>query len=204
MPTRRNGPVSSNVGPQNMHTLFAPVLTPEISIQVTKLEAAERQLDESILLHFERRDAVSIHTLASAAYQVISDICKHKGIKREIEDSQILDEMGIKGELLASIRRPQNFFKHADNDPTGKVQLKPLLTMCFIMASVQYLLQLRSRQSPECDVFRTWFFLRFPSYTPSQISAIANARSVPIDPSDYQFFRQTIERRRSDRGGAAA
>jgi len=35
---------------------------------ITKLEAARRHLDQAIRLFFEERDALSIHTLVSAAH----------------------------------------------------------------------------------------------------------------------------------------
>lgn len=73
---------------------------PSDFVVVSKLEAAERQLDAAIRLFFAREDAVSVHTLAAAAYQVIIDICKQRGIERELEDSKILDELGIKREFL--------------------------------------------------------------------------------------------------------
>ena len=167
-------------------------MTPQDFLVISKLEAAERQLDQAIQMFFARSDAVSIHTLATASYQIITDICKRKGIKREIEDSQILEELGIKKELIASIRKPQNFFKHADNDHDGTVELNPMLTVVFIMSAVQYLLSLRSRPTAECEVFRTWFFLRLPSHRPPEVQAIIDRTQVTIDPEDYGFFLEAI------------
>ena len=45
-------------------------------IRVSKLDAARRQLDCAIELWFAGKDEVSIHTLAAAAHQIISDINK--------------------------------------------------------------------------------------------------------------------------------
>lgn len=163
---------------------------------ISKLEAAERQLDQAIRLFFARADAVSIHTLATSAYQIITDICKHKGIKREIEDSEVLEEFGIKRELLNSIRQPQNFFKHADKDHEHTVNLNPMLTVVFMMSAVQYLLSLRPRPTAECDVFRTWFFLRLPSHRPAEIQTIVDRLPLTIDPDDYAFFGEAIATRR--------
>jgi hypothetical protein len=46
---------------------------------VTKLEAAQRQLDTAIELWFRDGDAVSIHTLVGAAYQILYDPNKKRG-----------------------------------------------------------------------------------------------------------------------------
>jgi hypothetical protein len=164
---------------------------------VSKLEAAERQLDMAIRLFFKREDAVSVHTLAAAAYQIITDICKQKGIERELEDSEILDEFGVKRELLAQIRRPQNFFKHADNDIDGQVKLKPMQTALFIMSSAQYLLRLRAVQSPECEVYRIWFILLFPESIPLEARKKAGFADFKIRANDYEFFSEEIARLRS-------
>jgi hypothetical protein len=172
---------------------------------VSKLEAAERQLDQAILLFFSRKDQVSIHTLATSAYQIISDICKKKGIEREIEDSAVLEKLGIKHELIDAIRKPQNFFKHADKDADQSVRLNPMLTACFMMSAVQYLLKLRTNQTAECEVFRFWFFLRKPEDAPQEVKALLGATPSTIDPDDYEFFSEAIELNRGRRveGGAA-
>ena len=47
---------------------------------VTKLEAASRQLDTAIRLFFSGGDAVSIHTLAAAAFNVFADIAEHRKV----------------------------------------------------------------------------------------------------------------------------
>jgi hypothetical protein len=133
---------------------------------VSKLEAAERQLCQVIRLFFQRGDAVAIHTLAAAAYQILSDLCERKKLKREIEDSAILDELGVKQEVLAALRKPQNFFKHADRDPEGTVRFNPMLSACLILYGVHYYFALTGRQFGEGQVFRVWFFLRFPDRIP--------------------------------------
>ena len=161
-------------------------------IEVSKLEAAERQLDQAVRLFFAREDEVSIHTLAAAAYQIIADICKHRGIQREIEDSTALEEFGIKKEVIAAIRKPQNFFKHAEHDQTGTVRLNPMLSVCLIMSAVQYLLKLKAVQSSECQIFRYWFFLKLPHKVPDEIRTLLASNRNPIGPEDYGFFQDAI------------
>ncbi len=124
--------------------LFFTLLNETFHI-VSKLEAAERQLRQAVRLFFQRGDDVAIHTLAAAAYQILSDLCEHKGIEREMEDSAILDEMGVKGEVLATTRKPQTFFMHADKDPEGTVRFNPLLSACLILSDI-----CGTRNSDEC------------------------------------------------------
>lgn len=47
-----------------------------MKIKITKMHSAILQLKEAIKLFFEERDPVSIHTLSSAALQIINDHIK--------------------------------------------------------------------------------------------------------------------------------
>jgi hypothetical protein len=76
-------------------------------LEVGKIESAKRHLEVGILLFFERKDLVVVYTVAWTAYQVLSDLCKLSGFSRQIEDSQILEEMGV---TWSSIFRHQDRF----------------------------------------------------------------------------------------------
>jgi hypothetical protein len=47
-------------------------------IRIDKIEAARRQIDTAIELHFEGRDVVSTHTLVSAGGRILRDLCEQK------------------------------------------------------------------------------------------------------------------------------
>jgi hypothetical protein len=161
---------------------------------IAKLEAAERQLDQAIRLFFDRGDEVAVHTLASAAYQILSDLCAQRGIPREIEDSAILEEIGAKGQVIAAMRKPQNFFKHADRDADETVRLSPMLSVCFMLYGVNFRYALTKCQSVEGNVLRMWLCLKHPERVPEPYrSAFANA-SVVLDHSELEFFAQQIRR----------
>ena len=49
-----------------------------MGVSVTKLNAAERQLETAILLYFSDKDPVSIHTLCCAAYEVVHALNKRQ------------------------------------------------------------------------------------------------------------------------------
>ena len=48
-------------------------------IHVTKLAAAQRQLRAAIRMFFSGEDELAIHTVASAAYRVLSDLKMERG-----------------------------------------------------------------------------------------------------------------------------
>jgi hypothetical protein len=119
-------------------------------------------------------------------------LCELKGIQREIDDSTILQEMGIKGETLAAMRKPQNFFKHADKDPEGVVRFNPLLSVCLILYSVKYFYAISGKQIPEGRVFQVWFFLRFPDRMPPDAKNLFSKIQNAACTDDYTLFLDLI------------
>lgn len=48
-------------------------------MQISKIAAAQRQLDAAIRMFFQREDELAIHTVAAAAFQILRDITKRRG-----------------------------------------------------------------------------------------------------------------------------
>lgn len=59
---------------------------PAVSLHVTKLAAAKRQLQAAIRLFFLEEDELAIHTVASAAYGLLKDLKRNRG-QSEAADS---------------------------------------------------------------------------------------------------------------------
>src|ERR1700730_15650904 len=104
-------------------------------LRISKIEAARRQLDSAIELWFLDKDEVSVHTLAAAAYQLVHDLKEHKGLARELlyDSAMIKDE--YRKQWIKVIKKPMNFFKHADNDPEEALEFSPLGSIGFIMGA---------------------------------------------------------------------
>ena len=92
-----------------------------MSTTLTKLDIARRQLAVAIRLFFDDRDAISVHTLAANAWEIVDVLCK----KREVDSfSRHARENLPDGKSLRRdfINQPyRNFFKHADEDPEGTI-----------------------------------------------------------------------------------
>jgi len=160
---------------------------------VTKIEAAERQLRQAIRLFFDRADAVSVHTLASASYQILIDICKERGIAREMEDSEILVEIGVKKEVIDSMRQPQNFFKHAHKGaPEETVRFSSDLASYMMVKAAHYYHQIAGQQLEECVILLTWFYTKHPDRAPEQMQALL-AKNL-LDPNDFAFYANLIKK----------
>lgn len=168
---------------------------------ITKLEAARRQLQQAIRLFFMRGDAVAVHTLAAAAYQILSDLCEKRGITRQIEDSAILDQLGYKQEVLRAIRAPQNFFKHANVDPESAVHFNPDLSLGMLMLATDMYCALTKQTMPEGQVLRSWFFLKYPQTVPADMRDRFSSVTPMPDLDDFPFFLELMERVSVDADG---
>lgn len=84
-----------------------------LTITVTKMEAARRQLQTAIGLWAAEGEPVSIHTLAYSAHQVVHDLNrKAKGPHMLLDMPNIRKDR--QSEFISMIKRDANFFKHAD------------------------------------------------------------------------------------------
>lgn len=103
-------------------------------IIVAKLEAGKRQLRTAIRLWFDDEDPVSIHTLVSAAYEIIHSLARRRGAADLLFDSYLVKDEYRKY-WVNSVKRAAIFFKHADRDPEGILEFFPLSNEIFFMFS---------------------------------------------------------------------
>ena len=102
-------------------------------IQVSKLEAAKRQLNVAVRLMFEGGDPVAVHTLVGAASVIISDLVeKHHPDQSWDKFAQEANKITA-SEYFQVMRKPQNFLKHArdDADATLDFELKDTESVAF-------------------------------------------------------------------------
>ncbi|MDZ4064204.1 MAG: hypothetical protein U1E22_05985 [Coriobacteriia bacterium] len=96
-------------------------------MELTKLDVATSQLETAIRLYFDDDDPVSIHTLASAASDLIRDIGRplgHEGLTARDWALEII-KPEYRDEVRPLFVTSQNFFKHADRDPHAVIDFNP-------------------------------------------------------------------------------
>jgi hypothetical protein len=128
-------------------------------LHISKLDAARRQLEVAIRLYFFDDDPVSIYTLGAASYGILRDYAASKGVELQTAEQGILRRVvpGKKRELMAALRKHQNFFKHANKDPDTLIEFDP--------ESIEYLLfdgavaysQLTAETTPTMATFNLWW-----------------------------------------------
>jgi len=88
----------------------------QVRTDITKEEAARRQLETAIALFFCEADEISIHVLAKSASQILTDICKKKNIESFRDMFMARIAQAYKGYARETLNQPYNYFKHADRD----------------------------------------------------------------------------------------
>ena len=129
---------------------------PSLESQVTKLDAARRQLETAIRLLFEQADEVAIHTLAYAAFGILKGVAQHRKERRVLAAAE---ELAAKDKAFWSrFNRKGNFFKHADTDPEGNVpEIPEEENEALISLGVEMYRDLKCPITPEIEAFYLWW-----------------------------------------------
>ena len=147
---------------------------------ITKLQAAELQLNSAIMLFFENHDLLSSHTLAAASREITDDLCEKQvsqifnaeaarlgdPLKVRLsfrEEIKILIKPEHLKEAMALFRRRQNFLKHADRDPNAEmeeIQSKDLALEIFF--AIKNFALLAQRVTREMTTFLYWIGVAHP------------------------------------------
>lgn len=126
---------------------------------ITKLAAAERQLDTAIALWFSEADTVSIHTLTCSAHEIIRTTNR---LQKEHKDI-LYDSLRIKEEYRKkwadTLKQHYNFFKHAVRDPDKTITFNPRITEVFILCSIDGLELLGIKPNIIREAFNVWTYI---------------------------------------------
>ena len=134
---------------------------PEEGIIITKIDAAKRQLETAITLWFHDDDPVSIHTLASAAQEILHPLAKKAGTFEGTLDT-IYAADGHEDEWLASIRFYHNFFKHGAKDADASIKLNPEVNTYLIRTVIQVYQKFTGTTTPVMNAYIVRFIFSHP------------------------------------------
>lgn len=125
-------------------------------IEVTKLDAARRQLETAITLLFEAGDAVSVHTLAHASYGVLKDVANHRNQRRVLDTA---DELAARDpNFWKDFNYAGNFYKHADKGPNATLtDIPEEVNEALISLAVEIYRDLGCLVTPEIESFYLWW-----------------------------------------------
>lgn len=132
-----------------------------MKLYLSKLDVAKRQLETALRLFFHSGDPVSIHTLANASYEILTQLCSAQGVKGILEEGI---EKFIREEKRKEVRdkmyEAKNFFKHSRKDPHTNIEFNPELSSFFLWDACRLYRILTSEFTPTMLVFHAWFCLK--------------------------------------------
>jgi hypothetical protein len=132
-------------------------------ITLSKLDVAKRQLEHSIKLFFRSGDPIVIHSLSSAAYQVLRDLAKKQKIKSVIYDELMSVVKPERKEMIARIlSEAKNYFKHADTDSEEPHKFYYKNTEVIIWDACVIYKRLTNEDVPIFTLFIMWFYMDKP------------------------------------------
>lgn len=166
---------------------------------ITKLDAAEAQLNTAIRLFFENRDHLSSYALTVASREITDDLVEKKSSELfNSEQARLGDPTKVRLSLREELRKNsmrfsrkwQNFLKHANQDPEREMnELPPQeLALNIMFACWNYRL-LQNRITSEMTKFAIWFYSAHPEYTKLSSDPLSAAieqcrQACPDDPYD--------------------
>jgi len=129
--------------------------------QVSKLDAARRQLDCAIALYFGEGDSVSIHTLVAAAYEVLRDLSARDKALRPMLKERSLDFVRAEHHkaVLRKLSEAENFFKHANRDPDKTLEFSASQTESLLLDACDQHTHLTGTTTPAMQAMRLWYIL---------------------------------------------
>jgi hypothetical protein len=126
-------------------------------LTLTKIDAAEAQLKTAVRLYFENSHLAPIFTLANAVREVVGTIGEH--LEVETVQQEIAKARGLTvAELVSPLSKKAAFFKHADRDPTHKVDLEDDNVEVALFFACHDFGRIAKGMPIEAQVFEAWVY----------------------------------------------
>lgn len=132
-------------------------------INVSKIDAAKRQLEFAINAFFHKGDFVVIHTLVSAAKTILKDLGKKQGIISSTDEMMKLVKKDKQKFVIDKLHEAQNFFKHAEMDSDKLLKFNPVLSEYYIWESIELYVNLTQEVTSLMKAFRAFFYVKNPN-----------------------------------------
>ncbi|WP_298111473.1 hypothetical protein [Bradyrhizobium sp.] len=148
-------------------------------MELNKLDAAGRQLDAAIRMFFGEEDPVAVHTVTSAAFTVVRNLCEKRGNIDSFRRFSRWIKPGSEGKFWSAVNGQANFLKHADRDADDLFDFNEGATELLILMAAKWFIDLGNDSSPEIRAFGAWFVLMHPDMV--QPAVIEEFRKASAD-----------------------
>lgn len=126
-------------------------------IQISKIDAALRQLKQGINLLFSDGDPVVTHTLIGAASSLMSDLINHQAPDKSWDKEAADANQLLPADYFRIMRQAQNFFKHASTDPKAILDFDLSDTESLAFSTVMNASEVVKRLPLEAQIFQLWY-----------------------------------------------
>jgi len=174
-------------------------------LRLTKLDAARAQLDAAIELFFTSDNPVAVHTLCAAAYNVLRDLAKRDGLEFPFIKTGFMKSLAPteRSAVHNFIHAAENFFKHADRDPSETLELNPELTELLLLDACSYFKQVSAPSPRNLDALKVWSGSLRQDIEPESavgrfiVATVAALKSAG-KPQFWQWYNELLEHRRAE------
>ena len=160
-------------------------MTSITTIRITRIEAAQRQLETALELWFAGGEPVSIHSLAARAHQLVHDLNRKSNGPELLFDSSVIKQESKK-KIVAMMKECQNFFKHADFRKGNKgdaIEFDPTtLSETFFLMTIKGMGYLGYVPTPLHTAFMAWATVHRSEWLSDSVQVIHN--SIPVEVID--------------------
>ena len=153
------------------------------SVSITKLSAAQRQIDAAIRLLFSGEDILAVHTVVAAAHRIVMDLAENRNLRPHTEaietaiatlyhqrfgepiPNRKLQNWAARFEkehYRQHFNRPANFLKHADKDASEGLDQESLQTDALLLVSCVTYAELGLAYTSEMNAFCRWHLAVYP------------------------------------------
>lgn len=166
--------------------------------KVSKIKAAETQLNEAIFLFFDKANPIVIETLIGAVLGILVPLGKKYGIQAPIYDSDII-KPEYKDLWIKHIHKAQNFFKHSNTDSEAVLSYETdvlpfrIFEACHLFRHISSEKCLKYKQSYSAIMYEIWFWFKYPHLlkAPIQTNKVLKDCGIPgnLDVDDLEIFK---------------
>lgn len=132
-----------------------------MNYKITKIEAAKKQLETAVILYFNDKDFISIHTLVGAAKSILEGLYKATDNKKTQYQfiCDLSKDKKLRKELCDGINYCQNFFKHAGKDPYESFDYKIEFTEVLFYVTCQDYQKYTGEKNALLRVYELWIMV---------------------------------------------
>jgi hypothetical protein len=130
-------------------------------MKVKKIDVAREQIETAIVLFFKDDAPISVHTLGSAAFQILKDIS-------DINNGNFAFELSvrIKPEFLKlywnKFNAAANFFKHADKDHDSELEFNDNINELLLIQCCLGYKEVAKVTTDTMIIYANWMALFYP------------------------------------------